>query len=448
MYRHLMLSAGALLLAAGAAAAPVELKIPQKIDASAPDIGLPQQPGAQHYKLAAPGMDPVIGWANHDPKMTRIGDRIVVEWTCHLGDENGPGQTIVGTVVEFDPETGAPLNTERLQYTSLTPAPLPVRRRSWKFDPERIDEYFSHGGLELRDGTLYFSGRLLAIHGVTDDLSISLNSHHGIPPSVPAEHWRDEFDQKSGFTNEIVWTFLNFRQRWKVEGNRLIPDSPGYVDKRLPETQEVTKGRFKQLAPLPGWQHLPLLADAPADFLSGLKAPAEIRPEIATRTLPPRCPPGKLHIAADGNNGLAHYAEFRRPDGSTVAIRDNLKKRGFYYAAEKEKAEDYYPPAEETNIPGEAMPSAGNLPDGRAYLIANYDYRRNMYILLSKDGRNFDVARFVRGARLRAKKGIGKLNRPSGPNYFRSMIVGKKLWIVYSISKQEIGLTTIDLDSL
>lgn len=39
MYRHLMLSAGALLLAAGAAAAPVELKIPQKIDASAPDIG-------------------------------------------------------------------------------------------------------------------------------------------------------------------------------------------------------------------------------------------------------------------------------------------------------------------------------------------------------------------------------------------------------------------------
>ena len=49
MYRHLMLSAGALLLAAGAAAAPVELKIPQKIDASAPDIGLPQQPGARHY---------------------------------------------------------------------------------------------------------------------------------------------------------------------------------------------------------------------------------------------------------------------------------------------------------------------------------------------------------------------------------------------------------------
>lgn len=44
MYRYLMLFAGALLLAAGAAAAPVELKIPQKIDASAPDIGLPQQP--------------------------------------------------------------------------------------------------------------------------------------------------------------------------------------------------------------------------------------------------------------------------------------------------------------------------------------------------------------------------------------------------------------------
>ena len=49
---------------------------------------------------------------------------------------------------------------------------------------------------------------------------------------------------------------------------------------------------------------------------------------------------------------------------------------------------------------------------------------------------------------MRARKGIGKLNRPSGPAYFRSMIVGRKLWIVYSIAKQEIGLTTIDLESL
>ena len=56
-----------------AVAAPVEMQIPWKIDAAAPGIGLPQQPGTTHYKLAAPGMDPVIGWANHDPKMIRIG---------------------------------------------------------------------------------------------------------------------------------------------------------------------------------------------------------------------------------------------------------------------------------------------------------------------------------------------------------------------------------------
>ena len=431
-----------------AVAAPVEMQIPWKIDAAAPGIGLPQQPGTTHYKLAAPGMDPVIGWANHDPKMIRIGDRVVVEWTCHLGDENGPGQTIVGTVVAFDPATGTPLNTEHLQYTRLSPAPLPVRRRSWTFAPDTIDEYFSHGGLELHNGRLYTRGRLLAIHGVTDDLSISLNSHHGLPPSVSEKHWRDQFDETTGFTNEIVWTFLHYRQRWRIEGDRLVPDSPGYVDRRLPDRQEVTPGRFKKLAPLPQWNELPLLKEAPGEFLADLDTLAETRPEIVTQTPPPRCPPGKLHIAADGNNGLAHYAEFRRPDGSYVVIRDNLKKRGFYYAAEKRNADDDYPPAEETNIPGEAMPAAGNLPDGRAYIIANYDYRRNMYLLLSRDGRCFDTARFVRGARLRAKKGIGKLNRPSGPNYFRSMIVGGKLWIVYSISKQEIGLTTIELDAL
>lgn len=445
MYRFSIFAAAMLTTCA---AAPVEMKIPQNIDAAAPNIGLPAQPGTRHYKIAAPEVSPTIGWANHDPKMLRVGDRIVVEWTSHPGDENGPGQTIVGTVVQFNPETGEPLNTDSLQYTSLAPAPLPVRRRSWKFDPEKIDEYFSHGGLELHNGRLYTIGRLLAIHGVTDDLSISLNCHHGLPPSASAEHWRDEFDREAGFVHEIVWTFLNYRQRWKIEGNRLVPDTPGYIDKRLPEQQEVTKGRLKKLVSLPEWNRLPLLNNAPADFQADLKSPAETRPALVTRTLPPRCPDGALHIAADGHNGLAHYAEYRRPDGSTVVIRDNLKNPGFYYAAAKKKPGDCYPPAEPTNIPGEAMPSAGNLPDGRAYLIANYDYRRNMYLLLSSDGRTFDTARFVRGVRMRARKGIGKLNRPSGPAYFRSMIVGRKLWIVYSIAKQEIGLTTIDLESL
>lgn len=448
MYRFLMISAGVAILAVHAAAAPIELKIPQRIDPEAPDIGLPNQAGICHYRLAAPGMDPVIGWANHDPKMIRVADRIVVEWTCHLGDENGPGQTIVGTVLQFDPETGTPLNTDQLYYTGLTPAPLPSRRRSWKFDSEKISEYFSHGNLELRNGKLYFSGRLLAIHGVTNEIGISLNCHFGIPPVVPVENWSDEFDQKTGFTNEIVWSFLHFRQRWRIQDDRLVPDSPGYLERRLPEKQEVTPGRFKTLVPLPEWNRLPLLTEAPADFSDDLKTAAETRRDIVTENIPPRCPPGALSAAADGCNGLAHYTEFRRPDGSTVTVRDNLKKRGFYYAAEKNNAEDYYPPAEETNIPGEAMPSAGNLPDGRAYLIANFDYRRNMYIMLSKDGRVFDVARFVRGARFRAQKGIGKPNRPSGPNYFRSMIVGSKLWVVYSISKQEIGLTTIELDLL
>ncbi len=429
-------------------AAPVELKIPQKIEAEAPNIGLPVQQGARHYKIAAPGVDPVIGWANHDPKMIRIGDRAVIEWTSHLGDENGPGQTIAATVVQFDPATGTPLNTDKLEYSRLTPAPLPVRRRSWTFDPEKIDEYFSHCGLQLRNGKLYLTGRLLAIHGVTDDLAVSLNCHHGIPPSIPAERWRDQFDQETGFTNEIVWTFMNFQQRWKIEGNRLVPDTPGYADKRLPEKQEVTHGRFKSLVQLPEWNALPLQSEAPADFRADLKAPAETKQNVVAGTPPPRCQSGTLHIAADGKNGLAHYAEFTRPDGSTVAIRDNLKNRGFYYAAEKKAPGDYYPPAEETNMPGEAMPAAGNLPDGRAYILGNFDYRRNMYIMLSKDGRVFDTARLVRGLRFRAQKGIGKPNRASGPNYFRSMVIGDKLWIVYSISKQEIGLTTIDLDSL
>jgi hypothetical protein len=38
--------------------------------------------------------------------------------------------------------------------------------------------------------------------------------------------------------------------------------------------------------------------------------------------------PGTVKLTDDGINGLAHHTEFRRPDGSWVAIRDKLCNPG------------------------------------------------------------------------------------------------------------------------
>lgn len=132
-------------------------------------------------------------------------------------------------------------------------------------------------------------------------------------------------------------------------------------------------------------------------------------------------------------------------------LRDNLLKTGYYYAAEKQRHEDFYPPAVETNLYGGARMIADQLPDGRVWIICNScddDFsdidrsRKHMYLTLSDDGRTFDRTWLLLYIDRESDGGVYK---GGGPQYFKHVVVGDNIWVVYSITKEQIGITKIPI---
>ena len=100
-----------------------------------------------------------------------------------------------------------------------------------------------------------------------------------------------------------------------------------------------------------------------------------------------------------------------------------------------------------------ARSDAGKLPDGQVYVINNVlplspknGGRSLLAISLSRDGLNFDrvaVIRFV--APPRRYKGRAK---SIGYAYPHSVVVGDKLWVIYSVNKEDIQVTRIPINEI
>ena len=212
---------------------------------------------------------------------------------------------------------------------------------------------------------------------------------------------------------------LDFAQAWRVEGASLVPDSPLYKMSDALTRIEVTPNRFKRV-PMPIEPYksaVPFKEASQAmqeDIVHGKRVKFQRNPKYAK---------GTDKLAADGKNGLAHHTEFQRPDGKWVAVRDNLLNPHYYYAAVKDRLEDDYPPAIRTNLFGQAMPVAGNLPDGRPWIICNNAPRTDMYLTLSDDGVTFDRTWLLLHIDRQTDGGVCKGSH-GGPQYFQAVTVG------------------------
>ena len=106
-----------------------------------------------------------------------------------------------------------------------------------------------------------------------------------------------------------------------------------------------------------------------------------------------------------------------------------------------------------TNIPdARVKQSAGNLPDGTAYLVGNptgAKRRWPLVALLSKDGCRFDKAILLRagGSDLQPQRYPGKA-KTLGYSYPKSMVHHGKLYIAYATNKEDVEYTTVDLNTL
>jgi hypothetical protein len=234
---------------------------------------------------------------------------------------------------------------------------------------------------------------------------------------------------------------MEYVQEWKIENGTLVPASPLYQITPQLTRVEVTPGRWKVVAPLQApYTDMVPISRAPRDIgrmFERRPAPKQTAEEIARQAAirdRPQFKDGAHWLAADGKNGLAHFTEYRRPDGRYVSIRDNLLNAGHYYASVRD-SNGLYPPAMETNLYGSASPSAGTLPDGRMYILCNSQGRSDMFMVISRDGVTFD-----RTWNIKYKGG--------GPQYYAPRIVGSNMWIFYSIRKTQMGVTKVPLANL
>ncbi|WP_348797743.1 sialidase family protein [Flavobacterium adhaerens] len=100
-----------------------------------------------------------------------------------------------------------------------------------------------------------------------------------------------------------------------------------------------------------------------------------------------------------------------------------------------------------------AKQSAGNLPNGTAFMVNNPSGNKNRYplvITLSKDGYVFDKAYIIRSGKekdLQPMQYEGKYKR-IGYSYPKSFVVGDYLYIGYATNKEDIEITRIPLKNL
>jgi len=147
--------------------------------------------------------------------------------------------------------------------------------------------------------------------------------------------------------------------------------------------------------------------------------------------------------------GYTEPSFFLRPDGTVVAtLRNNS---GYLHASASGDNGETWSTPRQTNFPDStARTSAGNLPDGTAYLINNPMPQRLdrslLTIALSRDGVLFDRAYLVRGEPTRRRyDGKHKLD---GWQYPNAVVWEDTLYIAYSINKEDIGVTRIKLEDL
>ena len=142
---------------------------------------------------------------------------------------------------------------------------------------------------------------------------------------------------------------------------------------------------------------------------------------------------------------------FRRADGCLVMVfRDQQSSFRQLAAQSCDRGATWTTPVLTAMPDSRAKQSAGNLPDGTAFLVnapSGNKTRLPLVVTLSRDGRLFDRAFFLRGAAdLQPLRYPGKYKRP-GYHYPKSVIWNGYLYVGYATNKEDAELTRVPLGS-
>ena len=443
--------------------APLQWRMPDGFDPREPGLGLPTLDSAEHvellhcHKSKAPLDEGGNGvyeslehgtWNHNISPLVHFQDRLIGVWHNHSLDENGPGSRVLARVGKVVNDRGEVNWSPEGSLIEPAPAPVPVRRRKLQSDRDAVRGAQATGTFFVINDRLFFCGQLGALHGVHTDPDPTAREEQ----IIPKEYFYFGKGPDAPTATFARWDLgFRFYQEWAVRDDRLQPVSSLYKENDLPATLQLTADLALPLEPLVApYSDAPLLSTAPPDFrelvLHGQRKGFDRLPQHR---------PGTSRLAQDGNSQVApgHGSQFRRADGGWTAIMENKASKAgpFFYGAERADSDSYYPPARRTNLFGGVKPAAGELPDGRNYIVYNSPNRQNMVLTLSVDGRTFERSWLLMYRRLHnftpgAMKNEGSAG--AGPQYFKATVLGESLWIIYSISKEHVGATRIPLSAL
>jgi hypothetical protein len=146
-------------------------------------------------------------------------------------------------------------------------------------------------------------------------------------------------------------------------------------------------------------------------------------------------------------------AWFLRKDGVMVMIfRDQGSSFRSLASVSRDEGMTWSGPVVTDMPDSRAKQSAGNLPDGTAFIVNNpsgCSERFPLVITVSRDGFLFDKAYLLRsgGDDLQLQRFAGKY-KTKGYNYPKSIVWGGWLYVSYATNKEDVELTRIPLDSL
>ena len=141
---------------------------------------------------------------------------------------------------------------------------------------------------------------------------------------------------------------------------------------------------------------------------------------------------------------------YQQKDGTlTMVFRDQNSSYRKMVSLSCDRGETWTEPIV-TNIPdARVKQSAGNMPDGTAYLIGNPTGAKRRYplvALFSDDGIRFDKAVLLRagGSNLQPQRYPGKA-KTLGYNYPKSMVYNGRLYVAYATNKEDVECTIINI---
>ena len=143
---------------------------------------------------------------------------------------------------------------------------------------------------------------------------------------------------------------------------------------------------------------------------------------------------------------------YRKPDGTIVMMFRDQKSTFRKLAAESIDEGETWSDAVLTDVPdSRSKQSAGNLPDGTSYFVANPVPNKDRWPLvltLSADGSQFDHAWLLRSKdEMQAQRFSGKAKRPCYA-YPKSIVIGDYLYVAYSTNKEDVEYSRIPLSSI